>query len=67
MQVNIFVIHTASQPFDEHIYEKTCSESFFHTLKVEAVHGELFSTRKMMRVVAFDYIKTDSNRVIHHA
>jgi len=25
-------------------YDNACSESFFHTLKVEAIHGELFPT-----------------------
>jgi len=32
-------------------YDNACSESFFHTLKVEAIHGELFPTGESMREV----------------
>ena len=47
-------------------YDNACSESFFHTLKVEAIHGELFPTRQIMRDVVFEYIETDYNRIRHH-
>jgi transposase InsO family protein len=47
-------------------YDNACSESFFHTLKVEAIHGELFPTRETMREVVFEYIETDYNRTRHH-
>jgi transposase InsO family protein len=47
-------------------YDNACSESFFHTLKVEAIHGELFPTRQTMREVVFEYIETDYNRTRHH-
>jgi putative transposase len=47
-------------------YDNACSESFFHTLKVEAIHGELFPTRESMRKVVFEYIETDYNRTRHH-
>jgi Transposase and inactivated derivatives len=30
-------------------YDNACSESFFHSLKVEAIHGERFETRVQMR------------------
>lgn len=47
-------------------YDNACSESFFHTLKVEAIHGELFPTREKLREVVFEYIETDYNRIRHH-
>lgn len=47
-------------------YDNACSESFFHTLKVEAIHGELFPTRQSMREVVFEYIESDYNRTRHH-
>jgi len=47
-------------------YDNACSESFFHSLKVEAIHGELFPTRQTMREVVFEYIETDYNKVRHH-
>jgi len=47
-------------------YDNACSESFFHTLKVEAIHGELFPTRESMREVVFEYIESDYNRIRHH-
>ena len=47
-------------------YDNACSESFFHSLKVEAIHGELFPTRQTMREVVFEYIETDYNRIRHH-
>ena len=47
-------------------YDNACSESFFHTLKVEAIHGELFPTREIMRKVVFEYIETDYNMIRHH-
>ena len=47
-------------------YDNACSESFFHTLKVEAIHGELFPTRESMRETVFEYIESDYNRIRHH-
>ena len=47
-------------------YDNACSESFFHTLKVETIHGELFPTRDIMKKVVFEYIETDYNMIRHH-
>lgn len=47
-------------------YDNACSERFFHTMKVEAIHGELFPTRNSMREVVFQYFKTDYNRTRYH-
>ena len=48
-------------------YDNACPESFFHTLKVEAIHGENFATREKMRQAIFEYIEVDYNRVRRHS
>lgn len=48
-------------------YDNACAESFFHSLKVEAIHGELFVTREAMRQTVFEYIETDYNRLRLHS
>ena len=40
-------------------YDNACAESFFHSLKVEAIHGEGFDTRETMRQTVFESIETD--------
>ena len=48
-------------------YDNACAESFFHSLKVESVHGERFRTRDQMRATVFEYIETDYNRQRRHS
>lgn len=48
-------------------YDNACAESFFHSLKVEAIHGERFDTREAMRQTVFEYIETDYNPVRLHS
>ncbi|WP_420795638.1 IS3 family transposase [Isoalcanivorax pacificus] len=48
-------------------YDNACAESFFHTLKVELVHGERFRTRQQMREAIFEYIEIDYNRNRRHS
>lgn len=48
-------------------YDNACAESFFHSLKVEAVHGERFVTREKMRLTVFEYIEVDYNRARRHS
>ena len=43
-------------------YDNACAESFFHSLKVECIHGERFATRDAMRQTVFEYIETRYNR-----
>jgi putative transposase len=43
-------------------FDNACAESFFHSLKVEAIHGERFATREEMRQTVFEYIEVDYNR-----
>ncbi len=48
-------------------YDNACAESFFHTLKVECIHGERFISRDMMRTAVFNYIECDYNRWRRHS
>ena len=48
-------------------YDNACAESFFHSLKVEAIRGERFSTREIMRQTVFEYIEVDYNRTRRHS
>lgn len=48
-------------------YDNACAESFFHSLKVEAIHGERFTTRDEMRQAVFEYIEVDYNRTRRHS
>ena len=48
-------------------YDNAVAESFFHTLKVEMVHGESFATREAMRRAVFEYIEVDYNRTRRHS
>ena len=43
-------------------YDNACAESFFHSMKVECIHGERFATRETMKQTVFEYIETDYNR-----
>lgn len=48
-------------------YDNACAESFFHSLKVECVHGERFISREIMRTTVFNYIECDYNRWSRHS
>lgn len=48
-------------------YDNAVAESFFHTLKVETIHGEDFATREAMRQAVFEYIEVDYNRTRRHS
>ena len=48
-------------------YDNAVAESFFHTLKVELIHGERFATRDELRRAVFEYIETDYNRIRRHS
>lgn len=48
-------------------FDNACAESFFHSLKVEAIHGERFETRDAMRRQVFEYIELDYNRQRRHS
>ena len=48
-------------------YDNACAESFFHSLKVKAIHGERFATREAIRRQVFEYIELDYNRQRRHS
>lgn len=48
-------------------FDNACAESFFHSLKVEAIHGEKIITRAQARQIVFEYIESDYNRTRQHS
>ena len=48
-------------------YDNAVTESFFHTLKVELVHRERYTTRDRARSSIFEYIETYYNRQRKHS
>lgn len=48
-------------------YDNAMAESFFATLKLEAIHGRVFATRSDARMVIFDYIEVFYNRQRLHS
>jgi transposase InsO family protein len=48
-------------------YDNAAMESFFHSLKVELVHRELYATRRQARGSIFEYIETYYNRQRKHS
>jgi len=48
-------------------YDNAVAESFFHTLKVEAIHGEYFATREQLQHAIFEYIEVYYNRQRRHS
>ena len=47
-------------------FDNACAESFFHSMKVECVHGENIKSRDRMREIIFEYIEIDYNRNRRH-
>ena len=48
-------------------YDNAAMESWNHSLKVEAIHGERFATREMAKAQVFDYIEVYYNRKRLHS
>ena len=48
-------------------YDNAMAESFFHSLKVEDIHGRKVSTRAEMRAIVFEYIEVFYNRTRRHS
>lgn len=48
-------------------YDNAAIESWNHSLKVEAIHGERFTTREMARAQVFEYIEVYYNRKRLHS
>jgi putative transposase len=47
-------------------WDNACAESFFHSLKVELIHGEPLQNGKQTRESIFEYIEVDYNRYRRH-
>ena len=58
---------TCSMSAKGNCYDNACAESFFHSLKVEAIHGEQFTTRNDMRRQVFEYVELDYNKQRRHS
>jgi transposase InsO family protein len=56
-----------SMSANSNCYDNTCAESFFHTLKVNVIHGEYFATRDEVRRTVLEYIEVDYNRNRRHS
>lgn len=48
-------------------YDNACAESFFHSLKVELIHGEKFIDRETLKAAVFNYIEVDYNQKRRHS
>jgi putative transposase len=48
-------------------YDNAHAESFFHTMKVEEVYGNLYTTRQEARLSIFEYIEVFYNRLRKHS
>ena len=48
-------------------WDNACVESFFHSLKVEAIYDEPIKTREGMRQSVFEYIEVDYNLTRRHS
>lgn len=57
----------ASMSAKGNCYDNAAMESWNHSLKVEAVHGERFSTRAQAKAQVFDYIEVYYNRQRLHS
>lgn len=48
-------------------YDNACAESFFHSMKIEAIHGETIKTRASLQKMVFEYIELDYNQTRLHS
>jgi len=48
-------------------WDNAVAESFFHTLKVELIHGKIYNTRQEAKTAIFEYIEVFYNRQRRHS
>jgi putative transposase len=48
-------------------WDNAVAESFFHTLKVELIHGKTYNTRQTTKMAIFEYIEGFYNRQRRHS
>ena len=58
---------TCSMSRKGHCWDNAVAESFFHSLKTERVHHEVYQTRAQARLSVFDYIEVFYNRQRRHS
>lgn len=58
---------TSSMSRKGNCYDNAVMESFFHSLKVEQVHHEIYLTRAKARASLFEYIEMFYNRIRRHS
>jgi len=65
----IFDTHQLKQSMSRkgNCWDNACVESFFHSLKVEAIQYEPLMNREQMRQAVFEYIEVDYNRQRRHS
>ncbi|GAA4875230.1 hypothetical protein GCM10023333_05600 [Ferrimonas pelagia] len=59
--------HHQSMSRKGNCWDNACVESFFHSLKVEAIQYEPIMDRETMRQAVFEYIEVDYNRTRRHS
>ena len=59
--------HKQSMSRKGNCWDNACAESFFHSLKVEAIQYEPLKDRESMRQSVFEYIEVDYNRTRRHS
>ena len=57
----------ASMSAKGNCYDNAAMESWNHSLKVEAIHGERFATREQAKAHVFEYIEVYYNRIRLHS
>jgi len=57
----------ASMSRQGNCWDNAAAESFFHSLKVEAIQGEVFASRAAMREAVFEYVEVYYNRQRLHS
>jgi transposase InsO family protein len=48
-------------------YDNACVESFFHSMKIETIHGDRYLSRHDVRQEVFEYIETFYNTTRQHS
>lgn len=66
---DILAVHHLQQSMSRkgNCWDNACVESFFHSMKVEAIQNEPMMTREQMRQTVFEYIEVDYNRTRRHS
>lgn len=48
-------------------FDNACAETFFHSMKIEAIYGNRYPTRQSVRQEVFEYIETFYNTIRLHS